>query len=142
MKKRLLFLSLLFCFGAISQVSENDILGIWMTELKDGKIEIYKKNNLYYGRIVWIAEPNDDNGNPILDGNNPDNSLKNRPVMGMDIITKMTYNGKEWSGGEIYDPKSGDTYTCKLWFENSELKVRGYLGWLFDTKTWTKASKP
>ncbi|MFK8045630.1 MAG: DUF2147 domain-containing protein [Crocinitomicaceae bacterium] len=140
MKKLLLFLSVVSSLAAICQVSENDILGVWMTELKDGKIEIYKKNNLYFGKIVWIAKPNDESGNPILDSKNPDNSLNNRPLMGIDIISKMTFTGKEWSGGEIYDPKSGDTYTCKLWFENGLLKVRGYLGWLFDTKTWTKVS--
>ena len=124
----------------LGQSHKNDILGLWHTQIKDAKIRIYIKNDKYYGKVVWLAEPSDAEGKVIKDEKNPDKALRSSPIMGMDIITKMTYKDGEWTGGEIYDPKTGDTYTCKLWIEDGNLKVRGYLGWFYDTKTWTKAN--
>lgn len=140
MKKQLLLLLFsflpLFHFAATNAEA---ILGTWFTEIKDAKVEIYKKGTKFHGRVVWIAEPNDDQGKPIVDKENPNANLKNRPILHMDILTNFVYdNDGEWDGS-IYDPKDGKTYTCKLWVEGTTLKVRGYLGWLFDTKTWTKA---
>ncbi|MDX1350390.1 MAG: DUF2147 domain-containing protein [Putridiphycobacter sp.] len=126
-----------FCFGGQNQEA---ILGVWLTQLKDAKIQIYKKNNYYYGKVVWMKCPKDEAGRPIIDSKNPNKAMSNRTIMGIDIITKMTFKNNVWSGGEIYDPKSGDSYACKMWLENGQLKVRGYLGWLYDTKTWTRCS--
>lgn len=132
----LLFLVPVFSFSA---VKSDAILGTWMTEIKDAKIDIYQKYGKFYGRVVWIAEPNDENGKPVVDENNPNIKLKSRPVLKMDILLGFVYdNNGEWDG-KIYDPKEGKTYTCKLWISDSYLKVRAYSGWLFQTKTWTKA---
>ena len=121
-----------------SQISADDVIGIWFTESKDGKVEIYKKNNKYYGKVIWIAKPNDKNGKPVTDANNPNASLQKRPILLMDIITDLVYEDGEWSGGNVYDPKSGDSYNCKIWLEDGKLKVRGYWGLFYDTKTWTR----
>lgn len=140
MTGRVIFLCLLFCsFVGIAQTKADAIIGVWLTQVKDAKIEIYKKDNLYYGKVVWIESPTDENGKPKVDSKNPNKTAAKRPIMGMDIVTRMAYSNGEWSGGKIYDPKSGDTYTCKIWLDNGNLKVRGYLGWLYDTKTWTKS---
>ena len=86
-----------------------------------------------------MAEPKDEEGRPKVDEKNPNAKLKTRPILQMDILSGFVYSDGEWTGGTIYDPKDGETYECKLWLENGNLMVRGYLGWLFDTKTWTKA---
>lgn len=141
MKNILLFLIVLFPFLGFSQTKADDILGVWLTQIKDANIEIYKKENKYYGRVIWIAEPLDENGKPVVDIENPNPKLQNRPILKMDILIGFSYEDGEWVGGKIYDPKDGETYNCKLWIENGTLKVRGYLGWLFDTKTWTRVSQ-
>jgi uncharacterized protein (DUF2147 family) len=139
--KRLLFSLLFLCpFFGLSQVSADAVLGIWLTESKDGKVEIYKKNNKYYGKVIWIAKPNDKNGKPLTDANNPDASLQKRPILNMDIITDLIFDNGEWSEGKVYDPKSGDSYTCKIWLEDGKLNLRGYWGLFYDTKTWTKVA--
>lgn len=140
MKKHILLLSFslisMLSFGA---VKSDAILGTWFTEDKDSKVEIYKKGTKYHGRIVWLAEPNDEKGKPLVDKENSNVSLKTRPILNMDIIIGLVYdNDGEWDGS-IYNPRDGKTYTCKLWIEGVTLKVRGYLGWVYDTKTWTKA---
>ena len=111
---------------AISQTKSTDVVGVWLTELKDGKIEIYQKDNKFFGKVVWIASPNDENGQPLKDINNPKDALKSRPILGMNTIVNMSYDDGVWSGGTVYDPKTGDSYTCKIWLEGANLKVRGY----------------
>jgi uncharacterized protein (DUF2147 family) len=137
-KNVLLITYFLLPFIGICQNSSTAILGTWLTQIEDANIEIYQKQGKFYGRVVWIAEPNDEDGNPKIDGNNSDERLNKRPIMGIDILYGFTYDDGEWSGGYIYDPKKGEIYDCKLWIEDGDLKVRGYLGWLYDTKTWTR----
>lgn len=122
-----------------SYANSNGILGIWLTQIKDAKIEIYQKASKYHGRVVWLAEPTDAAGRPKVDENNPNQNLKTRPLLKIDILNGFVYDDGEWTGGTIYDPKDGETYSCKLWLDQGNLMVRGYLGWLFDTKTWTRA---
>ncbi|MFK8036751.1 MAG: DUF2147 domain-containing protein [Crocinitomicaceae bacterium] len=141
MRKKLTLLILTFFpLMGLSQIKADDILGVWLTEVKDAKIEIYLKNRKYYGKVVWIKVPNDKNGQPIKDSNNPDATKKNQTILGMDILTGFFFKSNEWIDGNIYDPKNGEIYTCKLWLENGNLKVRGYVGWFYDTKTWTQVN--
>ncbi len=136
-RKKLFLLFALVVFTGYGQ-SQDAILGTWLTQIEDAHIEVYKKGGEYFGRVVWMAEPLDEDGNPQVDKENPNPKLKQRPILKMDILTGFSYEDNEWTDGFIYDPKSGETYDCKLWLENGTLKVRGYLGWLYDTKTWTR----
>ena len=138
MIKKILFVFLLSYTAAGFAQQEDAILGTWLTQIEDAHVQVYKKGNEYFGRVVWMAEPLDDDGKPQVDKENPNPQLKSRPILKMDILTGFNYEDNEWVDGFIYDPKSGETYDCKLWLENGDLKVRGYLGWLFDTKTWTR----
>ena len=54
----------------------------------------------------------------------------------MVIMQGLEKKGADYSGGNILDPKNGKVYTCKLWLEKGELKVRGYVGIFFRTQTW------
>ena len=134
-----LFIFLKFAM-VIGQTKSDDILGVWLTQLKDANIEIYKKENKYYGRVIWLKESLDENGEPIRDKYNPSNELKDRRIISIDILIGFKFENDKWVNGYIYDPKNGELYSCKLWINNGNLIVRGYSGWLFDTKIWTKVS--
>lgn len=130
------------------------ILGRWTTAEAKSTVEIYEQDGLYHGRIVALKEPlfptdpaHDDYvegfaGKPKVDRNNPDEALRDRPIVGMKLMTGFKHDGGNvWSGGTIYDPESGKTYKCKLTLvEPDELNVRGYVGIsLFGrTTTWTR----
>lgn len=58
--------------------------------------------------------------------------------MGLDIIRGMRAHGDTWSGGTILDPESGKVYDCKLWVEDGQLKVRGYIAFFYRTQTWVR----
>jgi uncharacterized protein (DUF2147 family) len=123
--------------------SADAILGKWLNEDKDAHIQIYKENNKYYGKIVWLNEPNEPaTGLPKVDDDNEDESLRSRPVMGLILLKDFVYDGEgEWEDGTIYDPKNGKTYDCYMNFdENGVLKIRGYIGfsWIGRNTYWTR----
>ncbi len=67
---------------------------------------------------------------------------RDRPVLGLTIITGMRRDGDHYAGGKILDPDNGNVYSCKITLTDSgrALDVRGYLGFsLFGrTQTWLR----
>jgi len=125
----------------------DDILGTWLNQEATGKITLYKENGRYFGKLVWLREPNDKiTGKPRTDKENPDEKLKPTPLIGLVNMKNFIFDGKaEWSGGTIYDPKNGKTYKCYIQFEGpAKLKIRGYVGFsLLGRNTyWTKTTPP
>lgn len=107
----------------------DDILGKWLNASGEGHIEIYKKGDKYFGKLSWIKEPNDENGKPKTDIKNPNPSLRNKPVFGIELLKDFIFEDKRWTDGSIYDPKSGKTYSCNLTLKDyNHLNVRGYIG--------------
>ena len=94
---------------------------------------------------MWLKEPNR-NGKPKLDEKNTDAKLKTRTIAGLQLLTGFNFDksNNEWSDGTIYDPKSGKTYKCLLWFEKdlNTLHVKGFIGFSLMGKEvlWTRTS--
>ena len=135
--------TLLASYSFILQTNADAILGSWKNGEGTGIIQIYKNADKYQGKITWLKEPNDsETGKPKLDKNHPDEKNHSRPVMGLTNIWGFKYSSaKEWTGGKIYDPKNGKTYSCKIVMENNNsLKVRGFIGisLIGRTDTWTR----
>ena len=117
------------------------VTGEWYTSEGASVVEIYKCGDLYCGRIVWLKNPKNEEGKDKVDIKNPDETRKNRKIMGLEILTGFKYKDENrWEDGKIYDPKTGKTYSCKMQLEGNELKIRGYVGFsLFGrTAVWTK----
>jgi uncharacterized protein (DUF2147 family) len=140
--KRLIFLSLLLCsLSAFSQVSS--IVGSWKTiDDKTGEeksiVRIYKATNgKYYGKIEKLFKDADKKCSLCTDSN------KDKPILGMVIITEMKEKGDKLDGGFILDPANGEKYyvtiTCDK--ETGKLKLRGSLdkfGMLGRNQYWVK----
>lgn len=119
------------------------IEGEWFNEEKDAIITIEKgSDNSYFGKITWMKFPNDENGNPKKDPLNDDENLRSRSRLGMKIMYEFVYDGEdEWGDGEIYDPKSGNTYSGTInMISKNRLNLRGYVGisWFGRTSHWTR----
>ena len=115
---------LLFFPGHFTQPNTNspqEITGVYWSPKKDAKIEIYMQGQRYFGKSIWVA-------NPAKDVKNPSKTLQGREVLGVELLSHFTYDNGIYSGGEIYDPESGKTYSCKMTLEGNRLKVRGYIG--------------
>jgi uncharacterized protein (DUF2147 family) len=116
--------------------SAKSIVGVWLSETKESKIEIYQQGNEFFGKIVWAKTEG------IKDIKNPDPKLKNRPLLGLVLLTNFKSTGSNtWNDGKIYDPLSGKTYNCTMNLVDGKLKIRGYIGIsLFGRTTiWTKS---
>ena len=121
--------------------SATDIEGRWLSGDGDGWIEIELAGDSLVGKIA--GSPNDKPGDePRFDELNPDPALRDRPLLGLTIMSGFTYDGDgRWTGGRIYDPNSGKTYRGTIRQVNAnKLKLRGYIGIsLFGrTDTWTR----
>ena len=116
----------------LAQDAEADrLLGVWEPSNGKSRVKVEKIGNKYYGKIVWLKEPNDPATNlPKVDKNNPDESVRNVPLKGYRMLKDFTFAGKdEWSNGTIYDPENGSTYKCIIKMTDSNtLDIRGYIG--------------
>lgn len=136
----LVFSFIVFSLSAFAQ-NADAILGSWVNPSGEDHILIYKRGNKFFGRLDWIKYPNDEQGKPKTDKNNPDARLRSRPDLGLVLLKDFTYEGDGlYEDGTIYDPKSGKTYSCKMTLKGNALKIRGYIGisLLGRTETWTR----
>ncbi len=134
----------LFSISLMGQTYQEDaILGKWYNQDQTAIAKIYKENGKFYGKLIWLKEPLDPfTKKPKLDKNNPDESLRNRPVLNLLFLTDFVYDDGEWEDGKIYDPKTGKTYSCYMELKSPDkLKIRGYVGLAAFGKTtiWSKA---
>jgi len=105
----------------------NSLLGRYWLPQKDGQLEIYLKSDTYFGRVIAYDVAGQ------LDAKNPDPQQRSRPILGVDLLPEFRFDEttSRWTGGTIYDAKSGKTYKCRLWFEDDDpgvLWARGYIG--------------
>lgn len=125
-------------------VEEDSVLGLWLSEEKDGVIKVSKDGDSFQGHLVWIKDLATGKMKEILDKENPEESLQSRSLLGIKLFYGFKFNEDEWSDGNIYDPKSGKTYSSYLKLEDENtLNLRGYVGIpLFGrTSQWTKIQK-
>lgn len=143
MKKLIAIITVFFGTATMASASNaDDIVGIWLSASGEGKIQIYKEGDRYFGKLYWMKEPNGPKGNPKLDNNNPDPTLRNKPLLGLVILKNFRYDDGEWSGGLIYDPKNGKEYKSYIKLKDPQtLSLRGYIGisLLGRTELWKRA---
>jgi uncharacterized protein (DUF2147 family) len=135
---RHLFLTILFLnFTTMlfSQSKADDIIGVWYSPIKEGNVQIFKSGNKYYGKIVYLKNSVDKEGNPVLDVNNPDKEKRKMPLVGILLLTEITFDGKKnsWKGKLYdYDGEKGNTYDSYLTITKSgKLNIKGFWGLSF-----------
>ncbi len=134
-----LFLAIGFLNNIQAQEPSDKIVGTWLNEDKTSKIEIYKVANSYSGKIVWISELEKNPKQQPKDKNNPKRELRNRNLLGIDIITGLQYSAGTWIKGTIYTPKKGMYANCKVeLLSNGQLKVIGSKSGFTRTQIWTR----
>ena len=127
------------------------VLGTWLTEAGEqggrAHVEITRQGNGIVGRIVHLEEPDFEAGHPRagkpkVDLENPDPKLRERPIIGLQILGGFTYDGDgKWTGGTVYDPANGKTYKAQITLDGRDrLDLRGYIGvpLLGRTSTWKR----
>jgi uncharacterized protein (DUF2147 family) len=129
-------------FAVGPRLVADSVLGTWHTlDDKTGKVrstvEVYEEGGKVLARITALTEPDDARGHPKVCGRCA-GADKDRPIVGLVIVKDMSPRGGRYAGGTITDPADGKVYKAELWVEDGKLKVRGYQGILYKTKTWLR----
>lgn len=120
--------------------------GLWIDHTGRGAVEIAPCGTALCGRIVWLKEPNDKAGKPLVDILNEDVGKRGKPICGLQIIggLKPQTDGS-WDEGWIYDPEQGERFDVELrLLAGDVLQVKGYksLKFLSETFQWKRAKEP
>lgn len=139
-------LAVLSCFGLLSVKlvasgsDSNSALGLWKNE--DATFEIFDDGGKLGAKIVALREPLNPEGKEKTDIHNPDASKHGRPIIGIVFMTGFTTAGLgKWEHGTIYDPKTGNTYSCNMELQGPDrINVRGFIGisLIGRTDVWTR----
>jgi uncharacterized protein (DUF2147 family) len=118
-------------------------VGLWYAEGGAAQVEVYACGEQLCGRVVWLRSPFDEDGCELRDRSNPDPELRDRPIIGIEVLTglRRASADREWTGGAIYDPVSGRTYRCTLEVVGeNRVQLQGYIGvpLLGRTTTWIR----
>lgn len=126
--------------AAPASADNNSIAGRWRTD--DGKavITIAPCSNgsaALCGRISRFLVPEPASG--ARDTNNPNASLRERPLMGVQVLSNLTRDGNSWSG-RGYSPEEGRNFNATVRSQSGRLNVRGCVAVFCRTVVWTRAS--
>ena len=115
----------------------SSIEGLWRTD--DGKavVRVAACGQRMCGTIARVLDTSPDV--PSTDVNNPDPNRRNRPLVGLQILSGFTGGPSEWTGGQAYDPKSGSSYKSSLRLNaDGSLRVTGCVLFVCRSKRWTR----
>lgn len=121
----------IFLSSWLLHAKETSVLGIWLVGDKDAKVELYQNGEDLEGKLVWLKEPLDSSGSPKLDLKNPDSNLRKQQILGLVFLKnfKKLKNENKWTGGTVYDAKSGKTYSGWIKLQDEKtIQLRGYVG--------------
>ena len=128
-------LGLLLVFFATTSFNSdhpaNRLLGVWQFEEKNLRIEMFEEDGHFSGKMIWFLCPSESIMNAYRDTKNPQSELTTRPLVGLKLVEKLSYQGDDtWGSGKIYDPNSGYTWDAQIQLTGpNTVVVRGY--WKF-----------
>lgn len=140
-------LILLIAFALVGNLAMSQTcVGKWTTiddetGKKKSTVDLYKYKEQLYGKITFLHPREGREENPVCKKCTDDR--KNQPLVGLQIVRNLKWNGTEWEGGTIVDPENGKSYTTKMWLDpnnSDKLYVRGYIGPFYRTQTWIRAN--
>jgi len=138
MKKIALGLAISLWAGS-ALAAQIDVAGRWATEDKASHIVIEDcGDGTPCGKIAWFTPENPD----AVDANNPDESLRTQPILGLVILKGFERKGSGWKNGTIYDPEAGKSYSSKIKLaDENTLEVKGCIAFICQTQVWTRADE-
>ncbi len=117
-----------------------DATGVWATKEGKSHVKIGPCGDRLCGEIIWLKEPTGEDGKPKTDRNNIDESLRSRPIVGLQMLAGFEPDGEnEWDDGTIYNPEDGKTYSSKMELVDANtLEVKGCVLMFCQTQSWTR----
>lgn len=129
-------------FLAVRPLSASDtgVVGVWRGP-ENSVISIAPCGGSLCAKVLSTGNET----NARIDTNNPNASLRTRPICGLQI--GEGFHGSDPNkaeGGHLYDPRSGKTYKGSMISEGDVLLLRGYVGMSMFGRTarWERVTAP
>jgi hypothetical protein len=135
--KKFLLITAFVSFAAISSEDYPLKDTYWLAE--DSIISIRECDGRLCGVMEHIFTAKGEDPLGILDTNNPEESLRTRPLIGIKLLVSFNPFAKKgiYRDGLIYDPRSGKSYKGKLsLIDEFTLKVEGCIAFLCQGVQW------
>jgi uncharacterized protein (DUF2147 family) len=137
MRKLLMTLLVVFYAGITAfAANPDDVLGVWLVQDKDAKINLYKtKDGELQGKVVWHKIAG------LKDVKNKDPKEHDKPIVGKIVVWNFKWDNEkgEWIDGNVY--KEGKTYCGRIKMnDDGTLYMKGNICNTFFGKsnTWTR----
>ncbi|MDR3712708.1 MAG: DUF2147 domain-containing protein [Puia sp.] len=114
---------------SIPQTEADSILHVWETREKDGKMQVLKSGNSYYGKMLYGKQLFEADGKTYKkDIHNPDPALRSRELKDYTLISGLVYRDGKWTDGKIYNYQDGNSYDVTIEIEGKVMSMRVYKG--------------
>jgi uncharacterized protein (DUF2147 family) len=126
------FASLAIAFAASAPARADDITGTWLSQSGETRVRVSPCGGQFCGTIVWVSKPG-------KDVNNPDESKRDRSLVGIQMITMKSTGATSYSG-HLYNYQDGKTYSGKASVTAAGLALSGCVlgGLICRTQTWKR----
>lgn len=124
---------MLLATGALAQTAE-DVFGTWRHPENGSYVQMYKCGDGLCAKIVSVKD------GQKTDDKNPDAAKRNRPIVGLVIMSGAKKSGAASWQGQLYDRSSGKTYSGTVTVKSkSQLDLTGCVAAvLCKTVAWSR----
>ena len=115
-----------------------DVTGLWATPTNGGQVEIARCGNSLCGKLVTSGQIRTDPS--LKDIRNKDAAQRGRTLKGLQMLYDFTGGPAKWSGGKVYNPDDGGTYSGTIeMLSANQLKLKGcVVAPLCKTQVWNR----
>ncbi len=99
--------------------------GVWKLDSGKVTVKVVRCGKNICANIIDLASKNYPDGTPLRDALNPNKSLRNRPVMGLPVISGMTQTGENTYKGYIYNADDGGSYRATATLTDTRMVLKG-----------------
>jgi uncharacterized protein (DUF2147 family) len=116
---------------ALAQQATGPINPVGTWKMENGKVTVevaYCGEPKICVKIIGLAKPLNKQGKPKVDKENPNPSLRSRPLIGLQLINGMAPDGTNRWKGQIYNADDGNIYRSTAVLAGDTMLVKGFWG--------------
>ena len=133
------FVCIAFAVAGLPALAQ-DVTGLWETGTNGAEVEIAPCGPDICGTLVTsnAIKANAD----AKDAENNDPALRDRPLKGLTMLSGFSGGPEKWTGGKLYNPADGKTYSGTMTLAGDKLTTSGCVlgGLICRSVVWNRAN--